>query len=268
MCLCVKKLKLNNMTKCLIIEDELAALDFLKNDCLASMPDTFTVVAEFDNGREAYRYLDKNHADIDIVFLDIGLLGTMSGIDILALMEGKIKIPVILTTAAENTILAEAGRFEVNSYYLVKPFSVETFKRKVTQVLKLESTPNEINTQTPAVAKSYIYVDVVRKGDRIAIKVELAAIRYIEWKNITRQAVMYLDNGDEIMVSKSLEFMANNVIPEGKSCRIQDKYLLGNCRFVEEFRWTDREIVLSDGKKLPIGDAYLKNLKEYKKNHA
>jgi DNA-binding LytR/AlgR family response regulator len=256
------------MTKCLIIEDELAALDFLKNDCLASMPDTFTVVAEFDNGREAYRYLDKNHADIDIVFLDIGLLGTMSGIDILALMEGKIKIPVILTTAAENTILAEAGKFEINSYYLVKPFSVETFKRKVTQLLKLENVQNEANTPAPIANKSYIYVDVVRKGDRIAIKVELAAIRYIEWKSSARQAVIYLDNGDEVMVSKSLEFMANNLIPEGKSCRIQDKYLLGNCRFVEEFRWTDREIVLNDGKKLPIGDAYLKNLKDYKKNYA
>jgi DNA-binding LytR/AlgR family response regulator len=252
------------MTKCLIIEDELAALDFLKNVCMASMPDTFTVLAEFDNGREAYRYLDKNQADIDVVFLDIGLLGTMSGIDILALMEGKINIPVILTTAAENTILAEAGKFEVDSYYLVKPFSVETFKRKVRQVLKLEANNNELIAPINAPTKSFIYVDVVRKGDRVAVKVELSAIKYIEWKGNTRQAVIYLDNGDELMVGKSLEFIANNLIPEGKSCRIQDKYLLGNCRFVDEFRWTDREIVLTDGTKLPIGDAYLKGVKAYK----
>ena len=256
------------MIKCLIIEDELMALDFLKNDCMAAMPDTFTVVAEFGNGREAYRYLDKNHADIDVIFLDIGLLGTMSGIDILALMEGKIKIPVILTTAAENTVLAEAGQFEVNSYYLVKPFSVETFKRKVRQVLKLATNNVESIAPITVAPKPYVYVDVVRKGDRITVKVDLSSIKYIEWKGSTRQAVLYLENGDELMVGKSLEFIANNLIPEGKSCRIQDKYLLGNCRFVEEFRWTDREIVLTDGKKLPIGDAYLKVVKDYKKNHA
>lgn len=256
------------MIKCLIVEDESTALDFLKNDCIASMPDTFTIVGEFDNGREAYRYLDKNQSDIDVIFLDIELLGAMSGIDILALMEGKIDIPIILTTAAEKKVLAEAGQFELNSYYLVKPFSVETFKRKVRQVLKLEANAQELTTPIAVANKPYIYVDVVKKGDRITVKVDLSSIKYIEWKGgNTRQAIIYLDNGDALMIGKSLEFIANNLIPEGKCCRIQDKYLLGNCRFVDEFRWTDREIVFNDGKKLPIGDAYVRGLRDYRHNH-
>jgi DNA-binding LytR/AlgR family response regulator len=117
--------------RCLIVEDELTAVELLKI-YIEQMPDILTFAYTCDNANEAQRLLQKG--DIDLIFLDMEISGRMNGLDFLQFTEHDPNRPPVIVTTGKKEYLPESFQYQVKAY-LFKPFSFDTFKKKVIDVV-------------------------------------------------------------------------------------------------------------------------------------
>lgn len=112
--------------KCLVIDDEPPAIWRLL-DLLAQFPDTFEVIGQAANGREAIGLIETLQPDL--IFLDIQMPG-MSGFEMLNQLT---KIPMVVFCTAFDQYALQA--FETNSVdYLVKPVRLERLEQTVAKL--------------------------------------------------------------------------------------------------------------------------------------
>jgi len=117
----------------MIVDDYSTMLRIIRN-LLAQL--NFKNVVDANNGEEALEKL-RAMGDVALILSDWNMQ-PMTGLDLLKAVraDGKLKhIPFILVTAetkAENVIAAKAAGV---SNYLIKPFTVDTLKAKMSSVL-------------------------------------------------------------------------------------------------------------------------------------
>ncbi|MFI0429663.1 LytR/AlgR family response regulator transcription factor [Mariniflexile sp. HMF6888] len=122
--------------KTIIIDDEPPARDRLLK-LLGHFPDTFHVIAEAKNGREAKQKIEALRPDL--IFLDIEMPG-LTGFELLAALE---TIPVVIFCTAYDQYSLKA--FETNGIdYLVKPVRLERLEKTIK---KLKSLDKQFSSQ-------------------------------------------------------------------------------------------------------------------------
>ncbi len=242
--------------RCLIIEDEMPAVELLKM-YIEQMPDDLVVTQACHTANDAHRIL-KNEG-IDLIFLDMELSGRMNGVDFLQFTEEDDLRPPVIVTTGKKEYLPESFEFKVKAY-LFKPFSFETFQKKVKEVLAtINSQPNSI--EQPKELSDYIFIKISEKGHSVTKKLELSKLKYIEAKD--KQSHYHLDDGSRWSVWDSLDTISREILPQGTSCRVHDKWVIASKKYIHEARWTDDYLLMTDNVKMPIGQTYKTGLKKY-----
>lgn len=117
--------------KAIIVEDEPLAMEELSY--IIGKYSHIEVVATFDDGLDAFRYLQ--HAEVDVLFLDINV-PSIDGMLLAHNIHQFARKPFIIFTTAYKDFAAEA--FEIEAFdYILKPYSE---KRIETVLNRLETT--------------------------------------------------------------------------------------------------------------------------------
>jgi DNA-binding LytR/AlgR family response regulator len=253
-----------NPLRCLILEDEFTAVELLKI-YIEQMSDVLTFAHSCDNANEALRLLQKG--DIDLIFLDMEISGRMNGLDFLQFTENDPNRPPVIVTTGKKEYLPDSFEFSVKAY-LFKPFSFETFKKKVLEAVALPKVlieiENEEHKTDKQVPPQYFFVKTTIKGQSVTQKIDFNQLKYIEARD--KQAHYYLENGTCLSVWDSLDSIVNKILPQGVCCRAHDKWLIGDKNFVKKIYWSDDRLIMTDGREIPIGQTYKNGLKKFLEN--
>lgn len=112
---------MSNSINILIVEDEIIPAQYLKETL---EDESFTVYPIVDNAQDAYQSVLKN--PIDIVFMDIMIKGSLSGIEVATMIRqysDTIKI-VFLTAYAHKEMVGGAKDVKASAY-LMKPYRMQ-----------------------------------------------------------------------------------------------------------------------------------------------
>lgn len=218
--------------KCLIVDDEAMAHEVIKSHL--SQIERATLVGQCYNGAEAYNLI--LNREIDVVFLDINM-PELTGLDLLKSISKRPK--VILTTAYSEYAL-ESYDLEVVDY-LLKPIGFARFLKAFNKVINLDSTV--INND-----KSATFIEV--KADSIPHKVLFSELKYIE--GLGNYVKLHLTE-KMLMVQGTMYAWEEQHLPKDIFCRVHKSFIV-NMGMVKEL--SHASIVLTSGKKIPLGRQY------------
>jgi len=112
--------------KILIVEDEPNY-----SDTLEMFVDEigYEVCGVADNGAAAIEYFDAQTPDL--VLMDINITGSLSGIDLARIFQGKREIPIIFITSFDDKLTFDQAKLSSPFAYLIKPFKPEELERTI-----------------------------------------------------------------------------------------------------------------------------------------
>ncbi|HCE57574.1 MAG TPA: two-component system response regulator [Prolixibacteraceae bacterium] len=232
---------MNTRLKCLLLDDELPGLKYLKMLC-EQIPE-LEVVKAF-NSPEAF-LKEISSLEFDICILDIEMPG-MDGLSVANLLGGK---PVIFTTAY-NEYAAEA--FDLNAIdYIRKPVTKERLQTAVNKALQ--------RLQHLSPSKNFIQLNT-DKGKTLLFFDELALVGTSEMDS--RDKIAQLHDGKKLVL-KNISFeKLLQFLPVNDFCQVNKKEVLA-LRAVQFFSHDEitTKIIQSTGKPLVItlGDAFREN---------
>jgi DNA-binding LytR/AlgR family response regulator len=196
---------LNTKIKCLLLDDELPGLTYLKMLC-EQIPE-LEVIKAFNDPQKLLGEVPK--LDFDLCFSDIEMPG-IDGLTLANLLQNKL---VIFTTAYKN-YAAEA--FDINAVdYITKPVTKERLEKAVAKALerfqKLDVSKKFIHLNTDK-GKSLLYFD---------------QIQYIKTASVdSRDKEVYLSDGS-ILILKNINFGSLlNQLPKAEFCRVNKKEII------------------------------------------
>lgn len=229
---------MNTRLKCLLLDDELPGLSYLKLLC-EQIPE-LEVVRAFNDPEiflSAFPGLD-----FDLCILDIEMPGT-NGIEVAALLKDK---PVIFTTAYKDYA---TDAFDLDAIdYLVKPVKFERLQQAVNKAMQRLALENK--------TRKYIRLNT-DKGNALLYFDQLVYVKTSEIDS--RDKAAFLENGTTQLL-KNISFEKLILfLPSGDFCRINKKELVA-LRKVSHFSndqittniYLQSEMPLT----LTLGDAY------------
>jgi len=231
---------LNTKLKCLLLDDELLGLTYLKMLC-EQIPE-LEVVKAFDSPLALLK--ETANLDFDLCILDVEM-PEMNGLQIANLLKGK---PVIFATAYKD-YAAEA--FDLNAIdYIRKPIKLERLQQAVQKAIQ------QIGNRESVKGKPYLQLNT-DKGKAILFFDKIAYIKTSETDS--RDKVAQLFNGEEFVL-KNISFdKLLEVLPPSDFCRINKKELI-SLKTVKVFSYDEitTNLLLPSGKnlKLLLGDNY------------
>jgi DNA-binding LytR/AlgR family response regulator len=160
----------HNILNCIAIDDELPALDIIKEFC--SKIRYVNLIGTFTNPFEAVPVINNNQ--IDLIFLDI-VMPQISGLEFLKSLYNP---PMIIFTTAFKEYAFDGFEYDAVDY-LVKPFAFDRFSKSVNkafQLLKLKKPEETSIEETPGILHGFLMVKV----EYSTIRVNLNDILYIE----------------------------------------------------------------------------------------
>lgn len=245
------------MIKTLIIDDEPLALQQLA--VYVSKVPFLTLVGECQSALEARDII--NSERVDVIFIDINM-PDLNGMDF---VRSLVAPPLVVFTTAYSEYAIDG--FKVDAVdYLLKPFSLDDFRRAAMKVKKryeLEnnvgmahsSQPNAIqHTTTPLPSANNN--DLFLKTDHRVVRVDISAIRYVE--GMSEYLKVHITDQRPLIVLLSMKKMEEHLPPY--FLRIHRSYIV-NMRQVQEV--TKNRIVMDKDTYLPVGDIYKESLSKY-----
>lgn len=233
---------MNTKLKCLLLDDELPGLTYLKMLC-EQIPE-LEVVKAYD---QPMLFLNEVHGlTFDFCILDIEM-PDMSGLQIANLLGNK---PVIFATAYKD-YAAEA--FDLNAVdYLRKPITLERLKQAVQKVSRL------FEVAETKVEKSFFQWNT-NKGKALLFFDKIAYIKTSE--SDSRDKELWMIDGD-VFVLKNITFdHLVDLLPSDHFCRVNKKELI-SLKVVQVFSHDEitTQIFLTPGKplRLTLGEHYRK----------
>lgn len=159
---------------CIIIDDESTARVIIEKLC--ENVTGINVVGQFSNAMQAIKYLNEN--TVDLIFLDIHM-PDFSGFDFIKTLKDP---PHIIVTTSDKEYALEAFEYDFIVDYLVKPITLERFKKAVSKVEKsaekgIATSSSEASSEEKNV-DDVLYVNI----DRRLIKIDIPSIYLIESK--------------------------------------------------------------------------------------
>lgn len=215
------------MIRCLILEDELSALELLKS-YIKKTP-FLEYIGSFESGLDIPTTSLK---EADILFLDIQL----PELDGLSFLKTIINPPIVIVTSAFHNYALDAFEEAVTDY-LLKPYSYERFYKSVTRVR------DKINTKNSSKSNQ-----ILLYTDKTTFKVDLNDILYFKAEVDYVNVVTYKQR---ILISDSLNSWAIR-LESYNFARIHRSYII-NLNHIEKIQGNQ---VFIKEERLPIGKTY------------
>lgn len=195
---------MNSKLKCLLLDDELPGLAYLKLLC-EQIPE-LEVVRSYDDPDKLLEELPG--LNYDLCILDIEMPGT-NGLQIAQLLKGK---AVIFTTAYKNYA---TDAFDLDALdYIVKPVTLERLQQAVNKVIRQIERP---------VRKNFVHLNT-DKGQALLMFDQLVYVKTSEIDPRDKTAI--LDNGTMLQL-KNISFeKLTSLLPAEEFCRINKKELI------------------------------------------
>jgi DNA-binding LytR/AlgR family response regulator len=231
---------LNTKLKCLLLDDELPGLTYLKMLC--SQIEALEVVKAFDN--PIYFLEDLPNLEYDLCILDIEMPG-INGLQLAGLMKGK---PVIFATA-HSDYAAEA--FDLNAVdFIRKPIKLDRLEQAVKKA-------GMWITQTTEAANPKKYLQV--NSDKGKALLFYDTIQYIRTSEIdSRDKWALLSDGESVLIKNmSFEKLLEN-LPKSDFSRINKQEVI-HLRTVQFFSYDELTTTIRlEGRnlKLTLSEAY------------
>ena len=237
------------MLTAIIVEDE-----YLAREELSYLIKTYSkidVVSSFDDGLEAFKYLQTN--TVDIVFLDINI-PSIDGMMLARNIHQFAQRPQIVFTTAYKEHALEA--FDLEAFdYLLKPLDEKRVQRLLT---KLEDHANApIATETILETASTINLS---RDNRIRI-MSIEDIIYAEAKEKITE--VHTENGIFIANYTISELM--NKLPTKEFFRSHRSYCVNLKRIKEIIPWVNSTYLLklhNEKEKVPVSRGNIKQFRE------
>jgi DNA-binding LytR/AlgR family response regulator len=196
---------LNTKIKCLLLDDELPGLTYLKMLC-EQIPE-LEIIKAFNDPQKLLEEVPK--LDFDLCISDIEMPG-IDGLTLANLLQNKL---VIFTTAYKN-YAAEA--FDINAVdYITKPVTKERLEKAIAKALE--------RFQKVDVSKKFIHLNT-DKGKSLLY---FDQIQYIKTALVdSRDKEVYLADGS-ILILKNINFGSLlNQLPKAEFCRVNKKEII------------------------------------------
>lgn len=226
--------------KCLIVDDEPPAIRLIEK-YLSRVP-FLELVSSTTSALTALSVIEEG--GIDLVFMDIQM-PDLTGLQLSKLVKGKTKI--IFTTAYPQFAIQS---YEVDAVdYLLKPFEFERFYEAVLKV------KNSFKAEVKEVSKEVDdFIFIKTDGKNNFEKVDINAICYIE--GLKNYVAIHL---------KDRQVITNNTLKSIEDFLPTSNFVKTHKSFIVSLRHITKTNSLSvfiNGKSIPIGDTYKKELFE------
>jgi len=196
---------LNTKLKCLLLDDELPGLSYLK--LLCEQIQELEVVRAFNNPETFLKELPG--LDFDLCILDIEMPG-INGIQMAKLLKDK---PFIFTTAYKDYAI---NAFDLNAVdYVTKPVKLERLKQAVNKVLQRNKTDQ------PSRKSIRINTD---KGN---VQLFFDQIIYVHTSGIdSRDKIAILKNDTRLQLKNISFTKLNSILPTKEFCQVNKRELI------------------------------------------
>ncbi len=228
--------------KCLVIDDERLAREYLKN-YISKIPE-LELLGDFNSPLKATELIKKG--EVDLLFIDIQM-PDITGIDYVRSLTNKPE--VIFTTAYQEFALEGFNLSAVD--YLLKPFSFERFFQAVNKVIdKLENKPSSVDNQLSPIQTETTYTEtyLTIRADRKLYKINFNDLKYIEGQ---KAYVTFHTNKKRITALASLKEL-EEALPNNQFIRIHKSYIVA----IRGILSLEGNIIEVDNLKLPVGKIY------------
>lgn len=250
---------MNQVFKTLIIDDEPLARLRLQN-LLAEYPETFEIIGEASNGKEALEEIDKRNPDL--LFLDIQM-PEMNGFEMLQNLSSFPRI--IFCTAFEEYALQAFDSHCID--YLVKPITKERFKKTVQKLRQFGGKETELNInglieQLKGVQNKSEPTSIpVKSGDKVFF-IRLSDVSF--FKADEKYVSLVTKHAKEHIIDSSLKKLEEK-IPE-YFIRVHKSYII-NKNLLKEIRkhFNTRYVLIMDDytqTKITSGRSYYSTIKQ------
>lgn len=225
--------------KCIAIDDEPMALEIISSFCQRHGDMEVKTFTNPVAGMEQVKKL-KPH----LLFLDVEM-GDLNGIELARELPGETFL--ILTTAYAQYAI---DGFELNAIdFLHKPFSYNRFEKAVGKVIERYSLQSL--SGNPVFTDESITLKVEYKNTHIKLK----DILYIE--SMDNYVRIHLQDQAPLMSQISMK-STQELLPPEKFIRIHKSFIVPIHRIAS---YTQKEVLLYNGTKVPVGRNYSKELK-------
>ncbi|NDP23001.1 MAG: response regulator transcription factor [Paludibacter sp.] len=226
--------------KCLIVDDEPPAIRLLEK--YVSKVSFLELIATTTSSLEALSKIEEGN--IDLVFMDIQM-PDLTGLQLSKIVKGKTNI--IFTTAYPQFALQS---YEVDAIdYLLKPFEFERFYEAV---LKVKNTFQAEVKEVPKEVNDFIFIKTDGKNN--FEKVYVNDICYIE--GLKNYVAIHLKD-KQVITNNTLKSI-EDFLPASEFVKTHKSFLVS----LRHITKTDSLSVYINGKSIPIGDTYKKELFE------
>jgi len=231
--------------KILLVEDDW----IIAKEITLSLNDLgFEVVGNFDAGEEALKKIPELKPDI--ILLDIGLSGEMTGIDTAREIKGLYQVPFIFLTALADSTTIEKAKLTEPYAYLVKPVKAETLYSTIEITLHNAAQRKD---PTPPLKEGLTIEDgiFVKTKNRLE-KIKLKEILWVEASDI--YALVCTATG-KFLLNTSLKAVEEK-FPATRFLRVHRSYIV-NLDKIEAIEEDD--LVITE-QRIPIGKTYREKL--------
>lgn len=231
------------MINCIAVDDEPLALKQLEN-YISQVP-----FFDFKGGcrcaSEAMKYIREDI--VDAIFLDINM-PDINGIDF---VKTLVTPPIIVFTTAYADYAVEG--FKVNAAdYLLKPFSLEEFRRAAEKV-RVQYEQREGNSTAVADEDDSLFF----KTDYKIVRVNVSSISCIE--GMSEYLKLHMDgNVDPLVILLSMKKLEGRL--PSYFMRVHKSYII-NLRKIREV--ARGRVLMEDGTLIPVGDMYKEAFQAY-----
>jgi two-component system LytT family response regulator len=229
---------------CIIVDDIPEALQMLSSDIEKQHPE-IDIIGKATSVISAAKLLQKKHPDI--LFLDI-MLGDGTAFDILEIVP-ELQSKIIFVTASDEYAV-KAFKFAAIDYIL-KPYANEDLAKSIKKA-KEQIQPNR---EQLTVLQEYIkhpntsIQKISLHTSEKIIVVQLSEI--IRCNSDNNYTTFHLENGQKILVSKTLKYYAD-MLKEHQFLRVHQSHLI-NTKYIKEFIKSDGGyIILKDKSNIPV----------------
>lgn len=228
--------------RCLVIDDELLARNYLKN-YISKIPE-LELLGDFNSPLKATELIKSGK--VDLLFLDIQM-PDITGVDFLKSLS--IKPEVIFTTAYQEYALEGFNLSVID--YLLKPFSFERFYQAINKVIdkfekKITISESEVLPLQSQTSYSDNYLTI--RADRKLYKINFDNLKYIEGQ---KAYVTFHTNEKKITALASLKELEES-LPNELFIRIHKSFIVA----IKEISSLEGNMIEVNDTSLPVGKSY------------
>lgn len=224
------------MIRCLIIDDEKAAIEVIKHH--VHKTPFLELVGCLNNAIEGIKMVNDNK--VDLVFLDIRM-PKMNGLEFAKSVNGRTRI---ILTSAHSQYAYEGFELDVIDY-LLKPVEYSRFVKAVNKANDILNLTN-IKRMGDTDKDGYIYV----RSEGQVVRITFTEIEYIE--SFKQYVEIHYCKHSAIVLSSLKEL--EEILPTPKFLRVHRSFIISTDKIKAI---VDNQVILRDlDLAIPIGDAY------------